>query len=63
MSTLISQSELLRRAVAFVLDERRDYPNRSLHAVLDDAGMRFNLTPLDYESLQRFFVDAPKNTE
>lgn len=63
MSSLIAQSELLRRAVAFVIDERRDYPNRSLHAILDDAGMRFNLTPLDCQSLQRFFVEAPKNEE
>lgn len=63
MSTLVSQSELLRRAIAFVLDERRDYPNRPLHTILDDAGMRFNLTPLDCESLQRFFVNPPDKKE
>lgn len=63
MSTIMSQSELFRRAVAFVIDERRDFPGRPLHNILDDAGMRYNLTPLDYETLQRFFADAPKDEE
>lgn len=55
MTTVISQSELVRRAAAFVAEERHEHPEKPLHAILDEAGMRFNLTPLDSEALQRLF--------
>jgi hypothetical protein len=38
-----------------VNDERRDNPKRALASILDEAGMRFNLSPLDSEALQRLF--------
>lgn len=59
MPTIISQSELVRRAATFVAEQRREHPERPLHDILDDAGMRFNLTPLDSASLLRLFDDAP----
>ncbi|MDE7066038.1 MAG: hypothetical protein K2O70_11350 [Desulfovibrionaceae bacterium] len=58
MPTIISQSELVRRAAAFVAEQRREHPERPLHDILDDAGMRFNLTPLDSASLLRLFDDS-----
>ena len=55
MATVISQSELLRRAVTYVNDERKDNPKRALAGILDEAAMRFNLSPLDGEALYRLF--------
>lgn len=58
MSTVIGQSDLVRRAAAFVADTRKTHPERSLHAILDEAGMRFNLTPLDSNHLLRLFTPS-----
>ena len=62
MSGIVSQGELIRRAAAFVAEERKDKPDRSLSSILDEAGMRFNLTPLDSQALERLFsTDEGKN--
>ena len=55
MATIIPHSELLRRAVAYVNDARNDNPKRKLSEILDEACMRFNLSPLDGEALYRLF--------
>lgn len=55
MATVMPQSELLRRAVKYVSDERGDNPEKKLAAIIDDASMRFNLSPLDSEALSRLF--------
>ncbi len=55
MTQLISHSELLQRAVAYINETRKEHPERPLADILDQAGMQFNLTPLDYEALQRLF--------
>ena len=61
MTTIIPHSELLRRAVSYVSDTRNDNPGRKLADILDEACMRFNLSPLDCEALQRLFSkgDSP----
>ena len=61
MSTIMPQSELLRRAVAYVNDARKDHPEKSLYTHIDDAAMRFNLSPLDAASLQQLF-EQPNDT-
>lgn len=61
MSGIISQGELVRRAAAYVAEERKDHPEHPLHAVLDEAGMRFNLTPLDSQALERLFSHGPED--
>jgi len=58
------QSELLRRAAAHVNSARKDHPEKSLHWHIEDAAMRFNLSPRDTESLCRLFEkpsDAAKS--
>ena len=44
---VISPSAKVQEAAKFI--------NEQLSSLLDEAGMRFNLTPLDTESLQRIF--------
>ena len=55
MATILPHSELLRRAVSYVNDTRTDSPERKLASIIDEAAMRFNLSPLDGEALQRLF--------
>ena len=55
MSSVVPQSELLRRAVQYVSDMQKDHPEKKIAAILDDTSMRFNLSPLDSETLYRLF--------
>lgn len=63
MPTIMPQSELLRRALRYVNDTKQDYPNKTLPQILDEAAMRFNLSPVDAEALHRLFQpDNPSDT-
>lgn len=55
MSVIIHKSELVRRALAYVDQERNDRPDARLSQLLDEAGMRFNLSPKDAEALKHIF--------
>lgn len=56
----VSQSELVRRAAEHIAEQRAANPERSLAELLDEAGMRFNLTPLDAAALERIFRSGEK---
>lgn len=53
MATIIPQNELFRRALEYIEERKRERPGASLCLLLDDASMRFNLSPLDTASLER----------
>ena len=66
MSTIISQNELVRRAAAFVAERLAEArppeagegyrPSvKMMMAILDEAGMRFNLSPTDARALHDLF--------
>lgn len=64
MPTIMPQNELVRRAAAHVAAEWADKGNKSrgeLLRLLDDAAMRFNLTPLDQQALERLFLTPPED--
>ncbi len=54
-------SNKTREAVNFILGELKDKPGASLASLIDEAGMRFNLTPLDTEALTRILKDETKS--
>jgi hypothetical protein len=54
--SILSHSDLLRRAVAYVNDSRKDHPEKNLADIIDEAAMLHNLSPLDGEALQRLFT-------
>lgn len=54
---LVEHGELVRRAVEYVEEERKSRPDVPLSRLLDEAGMRFNLSPLDACRLSRVFED------
>ncbi len=56
MTQIIPHSELLQRAVVYITAQKKEFPDRPLMDILDQAGMQFNLTPLDMEALQRIFT-------
>ncbi|NDV19106.1 hypothetical protein GO013_06695 [Pseudodesulfovibrio sp. JC047] len=56
MTTIMPQSEQTRKAIAWV-SEKIDVPSESVPAsFIEEAAMRFNLSPKDVEFLQRFFT-------
>lgn len=55
MTTIMPQSELTKRAVAWISEELKANQGKSLAALIEDAAMRFNLGPKDVELLQQFF--------
>ena len=59
MSTIIPQSELTRKALAYIAEQRALKPHKSVANLLDEAGMRFNLTPLDTAALERLLQNSP----
>ena len=61
MSSNRPTSELVSKAASFVTETRKADPERSLDSILDEAGMRFNLTPLEGEALRGFFC-GPSQT-
>lgn len=62
MATIMPQSELLRRAVSYVNDTQKEEPSKKITDIVDDAAMRFNLSPLDSDALLRLFTCATSSS-
>lgn len=59
MATIIGDQELLKRALEFISDKRKEKPHADLQGVVDEAAMRFNLSPKDADSLVRILGETP----
>nr|WP_321257214.1 hypothetical protein [uncultured Pseudodesulfovibrio sp.] len=55
MTTIMPQSELMRKAVAWISEKIKNNPDSKFVALVEKAAVRFNLSPKDVEFLQRFF--------
>lgn len=55
MATLMQHEEQVRRALKYIAERRLENPSLNATDLLDDAGRRFNLSPLDQEALERMF--------
>ncbi len=53
MSELLPEGESLRRAVRWLSDQIDRPDHRPVHKLIDEAALRFDLTPLEVEFLQR----------
>lgn len=58
MPTIIHHSELVRRALVYLDEERLRCPEKQVTLLLDEAGMRFNLSPAEAADLERLFHGA-----
>ncbi|MGA9525789.1 MAG: hypothetical protein WBV82_30300 [Myxococcaceae bacterium] len=57
MSTdLQPHGEHLRKAIQWISDRRRERPEAPLAAILDEAGLQFDLTPQECDFLLRTFL-------
>lgn len=61
MGGILPEGELVRRAAAWICSEKETRPEKKLCALLDEAGMRFNLSPKDQHMLAELFTrnDSP----
>ncbi|WMW65948.1 hypothetical protein [Nitratidesulfovibrio liaohensis] len=55
MTTVIPHSELVKRAAAWVAEHRAEQPSRPVTDIVDEAGARFNLGPMETEMLLDLF--------
>jgi len=55
MATVVPQSDLMKRAITWLSEaiEKKG----TFAAVIDEASMRFNLSPKDVEFLKKFFTE------
>jgi len=54
---MITGSELLRRAVRWISAERQERPHEKISKLLEEAGIKFNLSPLQMDSLMRLLAE------
>ena len=57
MATIMPASELVRRAAAWLAEQRALYPEKSLAALLDEAGVETNLLCVVTGALARSLFD------
>jgi hypothetical protein len=55
MTTIMPQGEDLRKAVKWISEERQDSPQKKLAKLVEEASVRFDLSPADGEFLFKFF--------
>lgn len=61
--SILPEGEQLRRAVKWISDERVDHPGVGLSRLIDEACMKFDLSPKDCEVLMHFFATgSPEKT-
>lgn len=53
MATIVSHSELVHRAVQYVLEAKIQFPEKRLDTLVEEAAMRYTLSPLEADSLLR----------
>jgi len=60
MSTIMPQGEMSRKAVAWISEMVEEKPGKALISLIEEAAVRFNLSPKDVEFLQRFYEEEKK---
>ena len=58
MTTVIPQSESLKRAVKWVSDGLKDDQGREKFALIQDAVLRYDLSPKDEQFLYNFYRNS-----
>jgi len=58
--TVVKHSHLVRQAIRWISERRKQDPGARIAALLAEAGPRFNLSPADQESLALLLRDELK---
>lgn len=56
MATIVPSGENLRRAVKWISEQREERPAEKLTKLVDEAALRFDLSPADQEFLIQTFT-------
>lgn len=56
MTTIMPQGELMRKAVSWIAERRRE-TGESLPGAVEKAAAQFNLSPKDVDFLKKFFSE------
>jgi hypothetical protein len=57
MPTILPQGEDLRKAVKWISEERQSSPARKLAKLIEEASVKFDLSPADGDFLFKFFKE------
>jgi hypothetical protein len=57
MPTIIPQGEDLRKAVKWISEERQSSASKKLAKLVEEASVKFDLSPADGEFLFKFFKE------
>jgi hypothetical protein len=58
MTTVQPTGEELRKAVKWISEMRQDEPGKKLSKLIEEACLKFDLTPVDAEFLQKTLKEA-----
>jgi hypothetical protein len=58
MTTIQPDGERLRKAVKWIAEEQKTGSSKSRRELIQEAGLTFNLTPVEAEYLARSFKDT-----
>ena len=56
MTTIVPPCELTRKAIKWISEQHED-TGKPLKSLLEEAAMRFNLSPKDMEFMERFYAE------
>ena len=60
MTTIVPRSEIIHRAIRWISDERTARPDLPIRRIVDEAEVRFDLSPSEGEWLRQTLVaEAP----
>ena len=54
MTTMLPEGEDLRKATRWITEERAAYPQKTIKELIEGACLKFDLSPLDAEFVERF---------
>ncbi|HVO67399.1 MAG TPA: hypothetical protein VMT12_13065 [Syntrophales bacterium] len=64
MTTIMPEGESIRKAVKWISGELQDDPNKPIKKLINNAVLRFDLSPKDAEFLTEFYskdkTDSPQ---
>jgi len=59
MATIMPEGEGIRKAVKWVDESRQSEPGKNVASLVHEACVKFDLSPLEGEFLQKFFKKQP----
>jgi hypothetical protein len=63
MAAIMPEGEAIRKAVKWISNNLQDDPNKSVQKLINEAVMRFDLSPKDAEFLTDFYSKGKTDTQ